>query len=73
MAVICGREKWSRQYCSLSLRVSPALFPFFFAPLPPIPSPELLVVMAVMTEKTKRREIVEMGGKFRKGAGGKDC
>lgn len=58
---------------TLAPRLSCSFSLFLCPPFPPIPSPELLVVMAVMTEKTKRGEIVEMGGKFRKGADGKDC
>lgn len=56
-------------FASLSLFLPFFLF-FFFAP-----SPALLVVMAVMTEKTVRRhrerEIAETGETFGKGAGGK--
>lgn len=42
MAVICGREKWTI-LLTLTSR-------------PPTPPPELLAVMAVMTEKTKGRQ-----------------
>lgn len=74
MAVICGREKWTlptllTAASHLSRSFSPVSS--FFSP----PSPALLVVMAVMTEKTVRRhrerEIAETGETFGKEAGGK--
>lgn len=56
--------------CFASLSLFRPFFLIFFTP-----SPALLVVMAVMTEKTVRRhrerEIAETGETFGKGAGGK--
>lgn len=54
------------QYCSLSLRISPrSSFRFPSFPLTPHPAPPLMV-MALMTEETKRRH----GGAGAEGRGG---
>lgn len=78
MAVICGREKETlpillSPVSRLSSFFLPSFFPlFFFFFLSPPRLRALLVVMAVMTEKTVRRhrerEIAEMGQTFGKGS-----